>query len=113
MTQPNATDPGGRHEDPLLSEFVAGPDLAKGRLFDRKRNDLLLDVLRDPILWIRLAPGLFNQGIDTALLDQLSVSVERVSRLSHHFAGTRHVAQLLRKIEQTHFVSDDFLLSIH
>ena len=113
VPQPHPAHAEGRDRQALLLQFVRDPNLAPGRLLDRKLNHRRLNLGRHPVLQQRLAPADLLQRQLAALLVQLLEAVEAVARVAQHLAGLAHIAELLGQLQQPDLPSNDFLVLGH
>jgi hypothetical protein len=67
-----------------------------GWLLNDIGNDCLLYLLNDSFLGVRGSTTFVNQIVDSAIIDQFTIAIERISRHAHDFAGPRDVTELFR-----------------
>src|SRR6185312_432826 len=110
---PDAADAKGRDADAALEQFVRGARLSPGWLLDGQRDGGLLDLRRNAILQDGLPAGEFLQGDLAAFVVQLLKAIEAVPAVAHDLASLGHVAELLGKLEEAGFGSNDLLVLGH
>ena len=67
-----------------IPHFVGDPDLAEGRLLQRKFNDPCLDLGHGPVRQDRLLAAHLLQGKFAALIVELLEPVEAVAAIAEH-----------------------------
>ena len=91
MAEPDGPDTTWGNEDTFLLQFVRGPELTVGRLFDSKLYNCILDVLFDAILDTGLLTADFLKGKLPTLLVQFLKPVEAVPGIPHYLACLRDI----------------------
>src|SRR5215831_14478398 len=94
-------------EQTLPLQRLRDPDLAPGRLLDRRRHHGPLDLRRRPVAQDGLTAADFLQSQLAAFVIQLLEAVEAVAAVAHHLAGLADVAELLGQFQEPELYADD------
>ena len=97
MAHPDATDATRGNKHAALLEFIGCPHLTISRLFNRERDDGLLDFRCDAVFEEGLLPADLLQGEFAARFIEFFETVETISGKAHHLAGLADVTQGLRE----------------
>jgi hypothetical protein len=110
---PHAAHAGRRHRQPSLLQLVGDADLAEGRLLDGQRDNGVFDLLRHAVLHNRLLAADLLQRQLAAFVVQLLEAIEAVPAVAHYLARLADIAELLGKLQQPDFGTDDLLFGGH
>ena len=110
---PHTAHTGWRDRQAALAQFVGHPQLAPGRLFDRKVHHRPLNVRRGTVLQARLAPADLLQRQLATFVIELFETIEAVPTVAHHLARSAHIAELLRQLQKPHLGPDNLLFLCH
>jgi hypothetical protein len=98
MPQSHTTDTAGGIKYTSFSQFIAGSNLAVGRLCNGIFDYFSLGLLIKPIFQIGLSTVLVDQGINAAFVNGGFLSIKCISRKTHEPTCMGHIAQFLCQI---------------
>jgi hypothetical protein len=113
MALPHTAHPGWRDRQATLAQFAGDPQLAPGRLFDRKLHHGPLNVRQSTVLQARLAPADLLQRQLATFVIELFEPIEAVPTVAHHLARSAHITELLRQLQKPHLGPDNLLFLCH